>query len=87
MDTHVSNVEKNLIQNLKARGFDVKFEVVPLHDGKGEVTVYASKGGEKKIVFTNQKEKIPPEEAVGFPKGITVDAKFTSKMLSLIDKI
>ncbi len=87
MDNHVSNVEKNLITFLKSKGYDVKFEVVPQHDGLGEVTVYASRNAKKQVVFTNKKEKIPAGEEVGFPKGITVDSKHNSKILSFIESM
>jgi hypothetical protein len=87
MDVHVANVEKNLIPFLKSKGYDVKFDVVPLHDGMGEVTVYASKNNKKQIVFTNKKEKIPAGLEIGFPKGIVYDAKYNSKVLSFIEQI
>ncbi len=87
MDTHVSNVEKNLLPFLKTKGYDVKFEVVPLHDGMGEVTVYASKNGKKRVIFTNKKEKIPAGDEVGFPKGITVDSKHNAKILSFVEQM
>jgi hypothetical protein len=86
MDTHVSNVEKNLLPALKAKGYDVKFQVVPLHDGLGEVTVYSSRNNDKRIIFTNKKEKIPAGQEVGFPKGISIDSKHVTKMISIIEQ-
>jgi hypothetical protein len=87
MDVHVSNVEKNLIPFLKSKGYDVKFDVVPLHDGLGEVTLYASKNNKKQVVFTNKKEKIPAGLEVGFPKGISYDAKHNFKVSTFIEQM
>jgi hypothetical protein len=87
MDRHISNVETNLLPALKAKGYDVKFEVVPLHDGQGDATLYASRNNNKQVVFTNKKEKIPAGKEIGFPKGLTVDSKHISKILSLIEQL